>query len=131
MENSRSINQGKFESLEHTVYGGVEHHLPLWVDRESGLTDESNALLHAANLIGGKLHQYNDGVQEIYKQLERHLKSEDSEGWLLADDSGKGSLTVTPDVTTVTVHDVNTWEIPTNLLMDMLGNWVQLTQEEL
>lgn len=113
----------KFEKLEHTVYGGEHQQVPIYIDRIKGLTDESNALLQASNIIGGNLELFNHGLDEIVDKVGLVVSNPDSEGFVVADSEGAGSVQIKHETSTITSRAAGQWMIPSTLLFDMVYEW--------
>ena len=111
----------KFETVDHTVFGGNRLKVPLLVDIEAGLTEQSQALMQAANIIGAVIGQHEIDVDTMLEDIAVSL-TEDSEV-VLEDEHGKGSILVTPQETVISVAERGKWNVPTSLMFDMLDAW--------
>ncbi len=127
---SPRINQGKFETLDHTGYDGANQRVPLFVDRERGLSDVSNALLQAVNIIGANLDHFGNDVSALHRRLTEIVAVKSEVGIIIEDSHGAGAVNIDPESTTITVHSLGEWHIPTELLTDMVGYWAQVAVEK-
>lgn len=127
---SPRINQGKFETLDHTGYDGANQLVPLFVDREKGLSDVSNALLQAVNIIGANLDHFGNDVSALHCELTKIVAVKSEAGIIIEDSHGAGAVNIDPENTIVTVHSLGEWHIPTELLADMVGYWAQVAVEK-
>lgn len=104
--------------------------VPLLVDRKTGLTEDSRALLHAADILGANLLHHNIDVGTMFDRIAQRLSDSGSKGVIVEDPDGKGSLNVMPKTTSVSVREVGTWELPTTLLFDMAQAWAELSDKD-
>jgi len=125
------LNKGRFERLDHTVYGGDNLQVPLFVDRLKGLTDESNALLHTVDIIGGNPHLYNGDIYSLLERMSIVLEGNDqTDGILIEDSHGAGAVSVDREQTTVSKHGVGSWTVSTPLMFNMLNAWAEFGHEQ-
>lgn len=122
---TRSPN--RFETLHHTVYGGEEKEVPLYVDSREGLTEESRTLLHAVNIIGGNLDLFENGIKGLSERIDRIASGEyypdPDKGIIISDKHSASSLSIDGLNTRVSVSNVGAWDIDTALIADMVREW--------
>ncbi|HEX4773906.1 MAG TPA: hypothetical protein VH234_00080 [Candidatus Saccharimonadales bacterium] len=124
------ISRGRFETLSHTVYDGERMAVPLLVDRKTGLNEDSKALLHAADILGANLLRHDIDIGTMFERIAQRLSDEGGNGVIVEDPDGKGSLNITSQITSVSVREVGTWELPTTLLFDMAQAWAELSDKD-
>jgi hypothetical protein len=125
---SDGINR-HFEELEHVGYGGETQRVPLLVARKEGLTEESNGLLHAVNIISGNPEQYENDVMSLLERLANRLEH-DPEGVIFEDVHGAGSINIRTDKSRINIHGVGVWDVPTPLLFEMIYAWGQMPEHD-
>jgi len=118
-----------FERLSHVVYGGAAIDLPLLVHPEFGLSDDSVALLHAADIIGGNPTAYGNNLGKLLEEIGTvMIHQTDHDGLIIEDELGAGSISVGREETTVTIEGIGVlFTLKTTLLFDMVYAW---THEE-
>lgn len=124
---------GHFEALKHTVFGGEQHKVPLYVKLREGLTNESNALLHAADIVGGNLHLFGGQVKNL-AVVANYLVSDENdapqEAVIISDSDGAGSISVDQQNTTVSIQGIGNWTIESNLFATMIQQWADYEDNE-
>lgn len=123
------IEGGRFERLEHHVYGGAKLGVPLLVKFESILDDESRALMQATNIIGGHLPK-DDIVTALGDVLETvESVQHDLQAVMFEDPYGAGSVTVEPERVRITSR-TETWLVENDLFQQHLKEWIGFSKVE-
>ena len=127
-------NGHRFEALDHTVYSGKRTRVPVYVDAREGLTEDSQVLLHAADIIGGNINLFKDGIRELEKRInvmtsDTSHNPDPERGIIISDQDSTSSVSIGSLYTRVTVNDIGVWEVETPLVTDMIREWTKMEED--
>lgn len=126
-------SKGRFEALNHIVYGGDKQNVPLYVEHREGVVEDTKALYHAADIIGGNLHLFGGEVKNL-SQIVDYLVSEDNdapqEAIIISDSHGAGAVSVDQKNTEVTIQGVGNWAVESSLFAGMVRAWAKYEEEK-
>jgi hypothetical protein len=117
----------RFERLEHTVYGGERCPVPIYIHSIEGLTEDSKAVLHAVDIIGGNLHMFEGGLTEVAAKIGAVISQpeyDETKGFIIPDEFSSSSVQINGLNTRVSVDSLGVWDVDTALIADMVQQWV-------
>lgn len=123
---------GRFEKLDHDILGEGQVPVPLFYAPGEGLTDESRALLEAANLFGAEILGRGEDITaetvgELAVRIETIIDDETAASEVVPDPQGGGSVKIEHETTTVYRRGIEeSMVLPTELVARMIGEWQRL-----
>jgi hypothetical protein len=117
-----------FEPLYHQNLNGERIVVPLYLNDELELCEDSEVLLRAADIISTQV--ITEDMSSILDTVRGVLSnSEDNTGTIIEDNLGVGSVTIDSQLTRVTIKNEGIFFTPTNLLFSMLCQWAEYVKE--
>ncbi len=102
---------------------GDIRNVPLYLEKDLGLTPDSNALLQAVTVLGGNLDRYNNDISKLSEDISKIADDPDAQGLIIEDEDGAGMVNIDHEITTASRREVGEWQVPTDKLAEMVKEW--------
>lgn len=116
---------GRFEKLQHFVFGGDVRIVPLLIKFNGEPVDEETAaLLQVTNILGGSFEDdFRSKLSAFRDDYKKVLRGENP-AMMITDDQGAGAVSVSSEFVAVSSVDKR-WNINPELFGDFLDAWVE------